>query len=518
MRLNLPVSQREYDYPAEQMLVSMTDTKGIITHCNQAFVTVSGYSTEELDQQNHNMIRHPDMPAVAFKDLWRTVGQGKGWTGIVKNRRKNGDHYWVKANVTPIMRDGKPESYMSVRTKPTREQIEAAETLYAQINAAEKNGTSLPFYLQEGTVYYKGLRGLVAKFRNISPVLRISIITPILIYPTVMLPYLLDMPGLWTQLGAATLCAAVVTRAVINRFIQPIATIADMATDLASCNLSKPYSPIGAPDMQRLIKALEQTRVNLLAVVGDVRSEISSFTMSAAEIAVGSLDLSARTESQASSLEETAASMEELASTVKSTADTAAQVYAQSSTCTQVATRGGEAVARVGQSMHAIAASSHKVAEIIGVIEGIAFQTNILALNAAVEAARAGEQGRGFAVVASEVRALAQRSASAAKEIRQLIAESAEQVNTGSQQMKDAGQTIEEVVAAVMEVSSLIDRISHATREQALGISQVNEAVTQLDSVTQQNAALVEESAASSERLSTGAGSLSRSVRVFTLN
>lgn len=210
--------------------------------------------------------------------------------------------------------------------------------------------------------------------------------------------------------------------------------------------------------------------------------------------------------------------MEEISSTVRQTADAAAQVSAQSAISTRMAARGGEAVHQVGLAMQAIESSSTQVREIVGVIEGIAFQTNILALNAAVEAARAGEQGRGFAVVAAEVRALATRSAVAAKEIRTLIAQSADQISRGTQQMTSAGNTIDEVVQSVTQVGELIQQINNTTQEQSLGISQVNEAVTQLDAVTQQNAALVEESAASASGLSDSAVTLARSVQVFRLH
>jgi len=289
------------------------------------------------------------------------------------------------------------------------------------------------------------------------------------------------------------------------------------ADTLAGCNLTSEVKGDYPPPLGDLLKSLRQIQINLQAVVGDVREEIASFTRSASEIASGGLDLSARTESQASSLEETAASMEELSSTVRQTADTAAQVAQKSSESNSIVTEGGAAVHKVGEAMQAIDASSTKVREIIGVIEGIAFQTNILALNAAVEAARAGEQGRGFAVVAAEVRALAQRSAVAAKEIRELIAESANHISTGTIQMQTATKTIDRVVITVREVGDLIQLITSATKEQATGIAQVNEAVTQLDTVTQQNAALVEESAASSNELNGSAVTLARSVQVFQL-
>jgi aerotaxis receptor len=302
-----------------------------------------------------------------------------------------------------------------------------------------------------------------------------------------------------------------------RHFVSALDEADRFAADIASCNLSTQVDTHQPEPMGALVRKLLQVQINLRAVIGDVRGEIDGFSQSASEIAAGSMDLSGRTEAQASSLEETAASMEELASTVRQTADTAAQVAQQTQRSTAVANEGREAIQAVRSSMHQIEQSSLKVSEIIQVIESIAFQTNILALNAAVEAARAGEQGRGFAVVASEVRALAQRSANAAKEIRELIGQSATQVNHGVRQMDAASGTIEQVVAEVLKVSELVAQISNATQEQSIGIAQVNEAITQLDTVTQQNAALVEESAGSAEVLSGGTEGLRRSVQIFRL-
>ncbi|WPC67035.1 methyl-accepting chemotaxis protein [Rhodoferax ferrireducens] len=518
MRMNLPVTQREFDYPAEHMLVSTTDSKGFITHCNRAFVAVSGYTYDELIGQNHNLVRHPDMPAAAFKDLWSSVGRGQPWTGMVKNRSKNGDHYWVQANVTPIMENGKPRGYMSVRIKPSRQEIKAAESLYAQMNAAQESG-KLPFYLQGGQVHYKGVQGIAGRVRRMTLTSRLGLALGFMI-ALGMLPQWLDLQGvsgLGLKFGSLLFGAALVLVWFHKSFDAAMGEAERFADDLAGCNLTTSVGTHFSPPVDSLIRSLRQIQVNLQAVVGDVRGEIASFTRSAAEIAAGSLNLSARTESQASSLQQTAASMEEISSTVRQTADTAAQVSAQSAISTRVATRGGEAVHQVGLAMQAIESSSTEVREIVDVIEGIAFQTNILALNAAVEAARAGEQGRGFAVVAAEVRALATRSAVAAKEIRTLIAQSVDQTSQVTQQMTSAGNTIDEVVQSVRQVGELIQQISNTTQEQSLGISQVNEAVTQLDAVTQQNAALVEESAASANGLSDSAVTLARSVQVFRL-
>ncbi len=523
MKLNLPVTQQEYDYPGQEMLVSTTDTKGFITHCNQAFVSVSGYSHDELIGQNHNMIRHPDMPPEGFKDMWATIGRGHPWTGLVKNRRKNGDHYWVIANVTPIMQGNKPVSYLSVRIKPTREQIRAAEALYAKI-AQERDGRKT-LTLKAGQVRLLGWRGWLEAHRHASfsqrlaatlaGVIALGMAPPVVRY--FRPEWISDATGLGLQLLVLLAGAGSIMWWFRGQFAAAVAEADRFTADLASCNLTTQANPHFPEPLGSLIRKLMQVQVNLRAVIGDVRAEVAGFSQSATEIAAGSFDLSARTESQASSLEETAASMEELSSTVRQTADTAHEVAQQTRQSNQTAVQGQQAIRAVGTSMEAIEQSSRKMSEIIGVIESIAFQTNILALNAAVEAARAGEQGRGFAVVASEVRALAQRSANAAKEIRDLIGHSVQQVSEGARQMHAASATIDSVVQEVQRVSDLVLQITHATQEQSQGIAQVNEAVTQLDSVTQQNAALVEQSTASAASLSQGTVSLQRAVQVFRL-
>ena len=256
---------------------------------------------------------------------------------------------------------------------------------------------------------------------------------------------------------------------------------------------------------------------SLARIVGQVRVASESIALGSSEIAAGNADLSQRTEEQASALEETAATMTQLGATVRSNADNAAQANQLARTATEVAQRGGDVVGQVVDTMKGIKDSSRRIADILSVIDGIAFQTNILALNAAVEAARAGEQGRGFAVVATEVRNLAQRSATAAKEIKTLIADSVEHVEKGTLLVDKAGSTMIEVVGSIRRVSDIVGEISAASVEQSTGVAQVGEAVTQMDQVTQQNAALVEESAAAAESLKLQAAELVRSVAVFQL-
>ena len=300
--------------------------------------------------------------------------------------------------------------------------------------------------------------------------------------------------------------------------LQPLQEAGHHFDRIAGGDLTARIEARNTNEIGLLFAALKRMQESLTRTVSAVRRGVDEINVGSHEIAAGNTDLSSRTEQQAASLEETAASMEQLASTVKQNADNARQANQLAASASDVAERGGSAVSEVVTTMHGISASSRKISEIVSVIDGIAFQTNILALNAAVEAARAGEQGKGFAVVAGEVRSLAQRSAQAAKEIKGLIEDSVGKVGAGSQQVERAGATMQEIVASVKRVTDIMGEISAASEEQSSGIDQVNRAVSQMDEVTQQNAALVEEAAAAAGSLQEQAQRLAEAVAVFKIN
>jgi methyl-accepting chemotaxis protein len=319
--------------------------------------------------------------------------------------------------------------------------------------------------------------------------------------------------------GVLAVLLALAAAIVISRsIVRPLEEAVSIARTVAGGDLTSDIVVNSTDETGQLMQALKDMNTSLQTMVGEVRSGSDTIASASSEIASGNLELSSRTEQQASSLEETASSMEEMTSTVKQNADNARQANGLAAAASDVARKGGMVVSQVVETMGAINDSSRKIVDIISVIDGIAFQTNILALNAAVEAARAGEQGRGFAVVASEVRNLAQRSASAAREIKTLIDDSVRQVELGSKLVNDAGSTMDDVVTSVQRVTDIMAEISSASREQEAGIEQINMAITEMDSVTQQNAALVEEAAAAAGSLEEQSAALAQLVSRFVVH
>ncbi|GAB2798089.1 hypothetical protein GCM10027040_25880 [Halomonas shantousis] len=669
MRNNQPVTGREYEISDDQFLISRTDAKGQITYASPAFIEASGFSREELIGASHNIVRHPDMPSAAFANLWETLKAGEVWTGLVKNRRKDGDHYWVHATVTPIVESGQIVGYTSVRVKPDTKSRQHAEKSYARLAAGQASGIRMVRgQLKAGgvlsrlrSVKFGTLRGRLIGMINIA-VITLALSGALSIYSLMAASdrlHALNQDGLedvvrlqeldqlmakgrqlvsrpvsnpmsddmaavdekvgkvltkleniWSEYEAREVnhTAAAETfgkglrhyiddglsavmeslnsgdfyqayvayndvmvgegeavSTALNGLIQekrnaalemaaqsetqertmlmaqggllivglvllialgirtiratlrPIREALNVTLQIAAGNLGVRMSKHKDDEIGRLTQALDTMRRSLSNIIHDVNSGVGVVIPATQDIASGNVDLSSRTEQQAASLTQTASSMEEMTATVKQNADNARQASQLAGGATDTVRHSGEVMGQVVQTMDRITQSSRKVGDIVGVIDSIAFQTNILALNASVEAARAGEQGRGFAVVAGEVRNLASRSAQAAKEIRDLINASTKEVGDGADLVRQAEQSIEEVVASVKRVNDIMHEISAASEEQTSGIEQINQAITQMDDVTQQNAQLVQTSATTAAELEAQVRFLSQSVAVFRL-
>lgn len=535
-----------------QAVIEFTPEGKILT-ANQNFLSVLGYTLEEIQGKHHSMFVDPSYSSsMEYRMFWEKLGRGEFDAAQYKRIAKGGKEVWIQASYNPVFDShGKLTKVVKFATDITAGKIQEADNTgqLAAINKAqavisfELNGTIVD--ANENFLSTLGYTLSEVKGRHHSMFVEDS-------YKSSP-----DYRAFWEKLGRGEYDAGRYKRigkggkeVWIQASYNPILDlngrpykVVKFATDVTEQVLGaralelaveRSLTVVNAAKENDLTQSIDMNGISgpvstlcsgineLLSSIGGVLIEVQQAAMAvdaaSSEIASGNQNLSQRTEEQAANLEETASSMEELTSTVKQNAENAKQANQLAKGASDIAVQGGKVVGQVVNTMSDISTASKKVVDIIGVIDGIAFQTNILALNAAVEAARAGEQGRGFAVVASEVRTLAQRSAAAAKEIKELIGNSVEKTESGARLVDEAGRTIDEVVMAVKRVTDLMSEISAASLEQSTGIEQVNQAVTQLDDTTQQNAALVEEAAAAAESLQDQSQSLFNMVAAFQLN
>lgn len=499
------VSQQNTPLDDDITLMSTTDLQSYITHANDTFVQVSGYQLNELLDKPHNLVRHPDMPKAAFADMWYTLQQGEPWSGIVKNRRKNGDHYWVRANAVPMVREGRVTGYMSIRTRATDEEIAAVEPLYKALNEGRCNRR-----IHKGLVVRKGWLG---KLPALPIRWRVRSVMAFMFF--ILAAALQQMGAEWPLLLISALVMMLGTAIFEWQIVRPIENVARQALKVATGERNSVSHLNRSDELGLMLRAVGQLGLMCRWLIHDVSSQVSCVRSDSETLAQGSDDLNKHTQQTVENVQETVTTMNQMAASVKQNSETAAAADKLSIAASSAATHGGEAMDTVIKTMDDIANSTQRIGTITTLINDIAFQTNILALNAAVEAARAGEQGKGFAVVAGEVRHLASRSASAANDIRKLIDASADKVQSGSDQVHAAGRTMDDIVAQVQNVTQLIAQISHSTLEQSEGLSSLTRAVNELSNITQKNAELVEESAQISAMVKHRAGRLEDAVTVL---
>ena len=518
MRRNVYVTQREYPLSEGETLLSVTDLKGRIVYANDAFILVSGFEAAELYGKAHSIVRHPDMPAAAFADMWSTIQRGLPWSALVKNRRKNGDHYWVRANASPIRHAGAVVGYLSVRTRPEPREVQQHAALYEQINAGVHS-----LGLHRGFPVGRGAVGALQRWWRFRPLAwRVQAVVAGL--------WLLGSVGLWSSaLQASAVPPAQVWPAWLiwslacvaagqwlrRRLLMPLAALRGQAQAVASGQQTDARFLQRTDEIGAIGSAVRQTGLNLVSLVGDIQGKSDQVRRCALAVQQGSTELSDRTEAAAASLEQSAQAMQALASAIERSSAQAGEAAARARHGVDMAGQSSRMVVQLDQGMRGVAQTSDQVGQISSLIDGIAFQTNLLALNAAVEAARAGEHGKGFAVVADEVRGLSQRSAHAARQIKALIEASQQQVAQSCAMAREVGEAMLAVQADMREQLVLAEGMQAASQAQAGGVQQVQAAVQQLEQMTQHNAALARDTIGHAQLLAGQAQALEAAASVF---
>lgn len=527
MRTNLPVTQREVDYAENQVFVTKTDTRGIITYTNDSFVQISGFSGEELIGQNHNLVRHPDMPQWAFRSLWDTVKSGHPWRGIVKNRAKNGDHYWVCATVSPITDQGAVVGYLSLRKKPSRAEVAEAEALY---KSSVEPSTRI---------------SMVRRLQNLSLQIKLQL----LIQP-VLLVMLSIGRELTVQEVAIQLAFQVVLfffiRAIVRRFVvKPVDEIKRHLSDLINGKMSGQVDISGRDEMGEILCSVQSTKVLLGSIIdqissvsGHIDSRAKHLTRAMSIVAEGSQSQSAAANVMMNAVGKMTASIDQIAENagdVRRVSENSTTLTAQGGTIVRQVVddmaKTNQAVMNTAHTMRNLGDQSDRIQNVVKVIKEIADQTNLLALNAAIEAARAGEQGRGFAVVADEVRKLAEKTARSTQEIAGMVEEirgstsnaiadmvaSVEMVKAGSDMAEQAGRAIVEINEGVSRVLTGVEDISSSIHEQSLASRDIADNVERVAQMSNENSTAIRDVFGTVGNLEALSSTLDQSIRHFQI-
>lgn len=487
---SLVLRDKEYFLNEGQIIVSHTDLKGVITYVNQDFESISGFDKEELIGKPHSTIRHPDMPRSAFYDLWATIKEGKPWQGYVKNRTKDGGFYWVDARVSPLYEGGVHVGFLSVRFKPDRSDIDNVSRLYSDV-------------VNETAHFPHSFHGSKSSLKSKHLFLQLLLLLPVAVVGSRMV---FDLPLVTeTALVAASVAfAALVNISFVNlKIIKPVGKVINVGFNVARGYLQMDLPMNKHDETGNLYRSVHVMVNNIIGTVGKIKEYSGIIQYAASNVASMSEGLSQNSTEQAAAVEETSASLEEMSATIIQNADNAKATEALSIKAAEMSGEGSTAVKGTVDAMN-------EIAEKVGVIEEMAYQTNLLALNAAIEAARAGVHGRGFAVVAAEVRKLAERSQSEAKLIKELTEK--------SRNISDnAKSTIESMLPNINKTADLVKEITMASGEQKTGVNQMNNAVAQLNTVAQSNAASSEELSSTATRLNEQAAILQNLLGAFKM-